>query len=279
MDKTNELLFDLKNKVKLSVQDLVLCALSKSGFFDKAVLHGEKARRIHYELDGFSGHLEFSLMEPDVAFSMDSLLSSLQQEFAALSLNLQSEIREKPERSNVHSVVLKGNTKELFVTLFKDKKKSKYIPDSDMVNVRFEVNVVPSKYAGYCRKKYVSLEAFEVTLYDKPSLFAEKIANTIVRAWKSRTKGCDLYDYAFYHSNNVAVNFKHLVTRLMDLNYIEAKEDMTLEEVKITLCNRFREINYEQTKIDLLPFMNDPEALEVWSTEYFCGITQDLTIE
>ena len=116
-------------------------------------------------------------------------------------------------------------------------------------------------------------------MYDKPSLFAEKIGNTIVRAWKSRTKGCDLYDYAFYLSNNVPVNFNHLVARLTDLKYVEAKEDMTLEEVKVNLCNRFREINYEQTKIDLLPFMENPEALEVWSTEYFCEITQNLTIE
>lgn len=273
------LLYELKNKTKLAIQDIVMYALSKTGFFHNAALHGEKARRIHYKIDGFSGHLEFSLIKPNSNFRIETILPAIQKELASCGLNISSEIKEKSGNPNIKSIVLKGSTKELFLQLFNDSDMSDKIPDPDMTDLRFELNITPPLYANICHEKYQSPAPFEISMYDKPSLFAEKINNTIVRAWKSRTRGCDLYDYDFYLANNVPANFRHLVARLLDSKYVEAKEDMTLDEVKTNLCNRFREINYEQTKIDLLPFITDPESLKIWSAEYFCGITQNLTAE
>ncbi|MCR5203906.1 MAG: nucleotidyl transferase AbiEii/AbiGii toxin family protein [Lachnospiraceae bacterium] len=282
MNKTDELtlesssLFDIKNRIKQETQDKIMCALAHSGFLDKAVLHGDKARRIHYELDGLSGHPEFSLMEPDPDFQLNTLLDKVKKELLPEGFEFKEEIREKPTDTNVKTAVLKGNTKELARILLRDNKMLKTIPDSDTTHIRFEVNTAPPLGAGYERKKLQYAGSYEITLYDKPSLFAEKIDNTISRAWRNRTRGCDLYDYAFYLSNNVPVNLKHLITRLLYSRYVEAKEDMTLEEVKANLCYRFREINYQEAKIDLLPFIKDPESLDLWSPEYFCAITQKL---
>ena len=49
-----------------------------------------------------------------------------------------------------------------------------------------------------------------------------------------------------------------------------------LDEVKANLCYRFKEVNYERAKIDLLPFIDDKESLDAWSAEYFCGISEAL---
>jgi predicted nucleotidyltransferase component of viral defense system len=269
-------LFDIKNIARQIAQDIILCSLSKSGFFKKAVLHGDKARRLQFGLGGLPGHLECSLNEADTSFKISSLLPCIEQGLLGYGLKFRPEIREKTLEDNVQSMILRSNSREVVKTLFKMEKLAENISDTDMIKVKFELNVVPSKYAVTETKLMSFPEKYEIRMYDKASLFAEKINNTICRAWRGRTKGCDLLDYTFYLSNGVHYNHKHLVERLMDSNYVEAKPEMTFEEVKANLCYRFREINYEQSKIDLLPFIGNPELLDMWDPKYFCNITEDL---
>ncbi|MEI3339487.1 MAG: nucleotidyl transferase AbiEii/AbiGii toxin family protein [Eubacterium sp.] len=61
---------------------------------------------------------------------------------------------------------------------------------------------------------------YEVNMYDMPSLFAGKIHAVISRAWQSRIKGRDLYDYVFYLSRGAAVNQRHLRERLLQSEFI-----------------------------------------------------------
>ena len=51
-----------KNTAKEVIQEIVLCGLSRGGFFDKAAFYGGTALRIFYGLDRFSEDLDFSLM-------------------------------------------------------------------------------------------------------------------------------------------------------------------------------------------------------------------------
>lgn len=54
-------LLDKKNAIKEIIQEIVLCGLSRAGFFDKAVFYGKTTLRIFYGLDRFSEDLDFSL--------------------------------------------------------------------------------------------------------------------------------------------------------------------------------------------------------------------------
>ncbi len=47
-------LLDKKNAIKEIMQEIVLCGLSRAGFFEKAVFYGGTALRIFYGLDRFS---------------------------------------------------------------------------------------------------------------------------------------------------------------------------------------------------------------------------------
>ena len=109
-----------------------------------------------------------------------------------------------------------------------------------------------------------------------PSLFAGKLHAVLCRAWKSRVKGRDLYDYVFYLSNGTPVNLKHLNARLVDSGFEGAREDMTLDEIKEILFRRFEGIDYVQAKSDVLPFIRNPAALEIWSKDFFQSITNQL---
>ena len=92
MDKTNEFrLFEIKNRIKQAIQGNIMYGLSKDGFFDMAALHGDKARRLQYDLEGFSGHLEFTLFKSDPDFKIESLLPSIERELADNGLEFKVE--------------------------------------------------------------------------------------------------------------------------------------------------------------------------------------------
>ena len=269
-------LFEVKTGIRQVAVEIILCALSRSGFFKLAALNGDTARRIQYGLDGFSHTLEFSLLKPDPGFRIEKFLPVIEKELRSYGLNFQSELKDNGKDSFFSSAYLYGNTEEHMLMLCDDKELAESVSDTDRIKVKIEVDTDPPLYAGYDTVKRELPVPFEVYTYDLPSLFAEKIDNTICRIWNSRTRGWDLYDFDFYMKKGQPVNLKHLWSSLLYSGYVEAREDMTLDEVKANLCYRFKEVNYERAKIDLLPFIDDKESLDAWSAEYFCGISEAL---
>ena len=61
-------IYDRKNAMKEIMQEIVLCGLSRAGFFKEAAFYGGTALRIFYGLDRFSEDLDFSL-EQGTSFS------------------------------------------------------------------------------------------------------------------------------------------------------------------------------------------------------------------
>lgn len=57
-----ENIYDRKNAMKEIMQEIVLCGLSRAGFFKEAAFYGGTALRIFYGLDRFSEDLDFSLV-------------------------------------------------------------------------------------------------------------------------------------------------------------------------------------------------------------------------
>ena len=55
-------IYDKKNAMKEIMQEIVLCGLSRAGFFKDAAFYGGTALRIFYGLDRFSEDLDFSLI-------------------------------------------------------------------------------------------------------------------------------------------------------------------------------------------------------------------------
>ena len=109
-----------------------------------------------------------------------------------------------------------------------------------------------------------------------PSLFAGKAHAVICRAWKSRVKGRDLYDYVFYLSRGAALNTEHLKARLVQSDAWRAEDEFAIDDAKKLLCTRFEEIDYSQAKEDVRPFIKDVPSLNLWSADFFKQITEGL---
>jgi len=268
--------YDKKNGIKEVVQEIVLCGLSRAGFFKTAAFYGGTALRIFYGLDRFSEDLDFSLKASDPSFDFFEYLPMLEKEIRSYGLNFKMEVKEKSVDSHIKSAFIKGNTKEHMLMFYPDAQLTRSIGSSELIKVKFEVDTNPPDNATFETKFRLLPIPYEIMLYDMPSLFAGKIHAVICRAWKNRVKGRDLYDYVFYLSRGTAVNLAHITARLAQSGYISIEEQITIEDIKEILRKRFLNIDYTQAKHDFAPFIKNPSALDIWNADFFCKITEGL---
>lgn len=271
-------IYDRKNAMKEIMQEIVLCGLSRAGFFKEAAFYGGTALRIFYGLDRFSEDLDFSLEQINLDFDLCSYFPVLKKEVKAFGLNVEIQEKEKTKDSNIRSAFLKGNTKEYLLLFYADERLVGTVDKNEVVKIKFEVDTNPPAFATYEHKYRLLPVPYEIRLYDMPSLFAGKIHAVICRGWQSRIKGRDLYDYIFYLSKAVTVNQKHLRARLIDSGYISENQECTLEEIKTMLKNRFDSIDFLQARKDVEPFIRDTSVLDIWSSDFFKQITEGLKV-
>ena len=271
-------IYDRKNAMKEIMQEIVLCGLSRAGFFKEAAFYVGTALRIFYGLDRFSEDLDFSLEQINLDFDLCSYFPVLEKEVKAFGLNVEIQEKEKTKDSNIRSAFLKGNTKEHLLLFYADERLVGTVDKNEVVKIKFEVDTNPPAFATYEHKYRLLPVPYEIRLYDMPSLFAGKIHAVICRGWQSRIKGRDLYDYIFYLSKAVTVNQKHLRARLIDSGYISENQECTLEEIKTMLKNRFDSIDFLQARKDVEPFIRDTSVLDIWSSDFFKQITEGLKV-
>ena len=269
-------IYDRKNAMKEIMQEIVLCGLSRAGFFKKAAFYGGTALRIFYGLDRFSEDLDFSLTTKDSGFDLQSYFPVLRKEVQSFGLNVEIQEKEKSKDSHIRSAFLKGNTKEHLLLFFKGEQTPASVPETELIKIKFKIDTDPPEYAGFEHKYRLLPAPYEVNLYDMSSLFAGKVHAVLARAWRNRIKGRDLYDYVFYLSRSASLNLPHLNQRLIDSGTIPAGSTLSLEDVKQLLFKRFDSIDYAQAKQDVIPFIRDTASLDVWSGEFFRQITEGL---
>ncbi len=266
---------DGKNAVKEIMQEIVLCGLSRAGFFQKAAFYGGTALRIFYGLDRFSEDLDFSLTAIDRDFDLSSYFPTLKKEIASYGLNVEITEKEKSGDAAIRSAFLKGNTKEHMLLFYPTDPAVNEIAANETLKIKFEVDTNPPQGAAYEHKYRLLPAPYEVTLYDTPSLFAGKVHAVICRAWKNRVKGRDLYDYVFYLSRGAALNTDHLKARLVQSGAWNENEPFSLSDAKRLLFDRFDTIDYRQAKEDVMPFLSDTSSLALWSAGYFRQLTEE----
>lgn len=265
-----------KNAVKEVMQEIVLCGLSRAGFFDHAAFYGGTALRIFYGLDRFSEDMDFSLIVPNPDFALEDYFPTLKREVNSFGLNVAIEERHKSSLSDIHSAFLKANTREHLLFFYPDEVLEIGIPKDEKIRIKFEVDVNPPADASFERRYRLLPTPYEVNLYDASSLFAGKIHAVLCRGWKNRVKGRDLYDYLFYLSRGISVNLSHLCERLKQTGGLHAGEGIDLGQLKKLLCDRFDSIDFNLARKDVEPFIADTASLSIWSADLFKQATEGL---
>ena len=273
--------YDIKNTVdetnamKEIIQEIVLCGLSRGGFFDEAAFYGGTALRIFYGLNRFSEDLDFALLKPNLTFDLRKYFSFIEKEVKAYGLNLSINEKDKNKESNITSAFLKGDTKE-HIMIFFPNENMKNTTSLKSIKIKFEVDTNPPDGATYNFKYKLLPSPHQVRLYDEASLFAGKIHAILCRNWNYRTKGRDLYDYIFYLSKNIGVNLVLLKEKLIASEVLEKHEEFNIEKLKFLLNKKFSKINYKDAKEDVVAFIEDIDSLELWTEDFFKEITNNL---
>ena len=96
---------DKKNAIKEIVQEIVLCGLSRGGFFKEAAFYGGTALRIFYGLDRFSEDLDFSLITQNPDFDLTKYFPYIENETKSLGLNFNVTEKIKSPRCSKYYII------------------------------------------------------------------------------------------------------------------------------------------------------------------------------
>ena len=264
------------NAMKEIIQEIVLSGLSRGLFFDEVAFYGGTALRIFYGLDRFSEDLDFALIKPNTNFDLSKYFVFIENEVKSYGLNLVVNKKEKEKDSNITSAFLKGDTMEHVMLFFTDNNhqtNNKLLKD---IKIKFEVDINLPAGANYELKYQLLPSPYQIRLYDLPSLFAGKIHAILCRKWNLRTKGRDLYDYVFFLSLNIKVNIDLVKNKLIESKYIKESDSFNIDILRKLLKEKFKEINYDNAREDVIPFIKNISSLDLWSSDFFINITDKL---
>ena len=264
------------NALKEIIQEIVLSGLSRGSFFDVAAFYGGTALRIFHHLDRFSEDLDFALIGANSDFQLSTYFPYIEKELKAYGLNLEVSTKEKINESNITSAVVRGDTLEHILKFFPNDENNQYNHLLKKIKIKFEVDINPPSGANYEYKYKLLPSPHQIRIYDMSSLFAGKIHAILCRNWKIRVKGRDLYDYVFFLANHTSVNLELIKNKLIASNYIDLNSLFDISVLKKLLIAKFSVIDYKEAKEDVLPFIKDPQSLNLWNQDFFCNITEDL---
>lgn len=265
-----------KNALKEVIQEIALLGLFRGGLFDRAAFYGGTALRIFYSIDRFSQDLDFSLLKPDKKFRIDPYCEHVESELNAYGFQVKVSPKKKTARSNVESAFIKGGTMINMMQVKTVNPPVSGVHADELLTIKLEVDIDPPPGATFELKHQLMPIPYTVCLYSQSSLFAGKLHAILCRKWKSgRTKGRDLYDYVWYLAHSVPVDLKHLQARMVQTGHWQKGKALSSPVLRELLNKRFRMIDYTQAKEDVIPYITNLSALDLWSAEFFQSITAE----
>ncbi len=266
---------DYRHALNEIVQEIALLGLYRGGFFAKAAFYGGTALRIFYSMERFSEDLDFSLLKVDEKFDLSSFTQVVQNELGAYGLEMTVQEKIKQNDSPVRSAFIKGGTQIHMMSIESITPPVTGVHPHEQLRIKLEVDTQPPEGAAFEMKYQLRPVPYVVRLYSPSSLFAGKIHALLCRSWKTRVKGRDFCDYVWFLSRAIPVNLNHLAARMQQTGHLSSDAGLTESDLKSRLHNRFAAVDFMQAKKDILPFIKNPDAVELWSADFFTIITNN----
>jgi len=263
---------DYENALKEVIQEIALYGLSRTDFFQKAAFCGGTALRIFHQLDRFSEDMDFSMLNPDGDFSFQPYADSVEK--AMREFGFQMDIKVTDSENSVKSAFLKGNTLYHLLEFTPIEEPVKGIRSNQKLTVKLKMDTNPPAGADYEHKISLRPNPYQVTVMNLPSLFAGKTHAILCRSY---LKGRDLYDFVWYLQHEVPINLSLLENAMRQTGHYEDEAPLSLEILKELLKKRFSEIDYTKAKEDTRPFLQHPDVLDIWSSDFFTTLTEMIT--
>lgn len=246
-------------------QQIILAGLYQGGFFDVATFYGGTCLRIFHGLQRFSEDMDFSLLAADEEFDFSRYFQPIIDGFAVVGRQVEIKKKDKGAFGKVESAFLKDNTDVYDVSFQTDKS----------IKIKIEVDTQPPLAFKTEQKLLLQPYSFMTCCMTLPDLYAGKMHALVYRAWKNRVKGRDWYDFEWYVRHNVPLDFAHLSERIRQFNQAEIGREAFIEQLK----ERLSSANIHQVKQDVMPFVKNPQDLDIWSNDYFIQLADRIRFE
>jgi predicted nucleotidyltransferase component of viral defense system len=270
---------EYQNALREIIQEIALLGLYRAGFFEQAAFYGGTALRIFYRLRRFSEDLDFSLLSPNPDFEIQYFCNFIQDELSAFGFDAKVAKKQKSMNSNIKSAFIKAGTLIHLLKIAAIKPPVAGISNQDRFKIKLEVDINPPSGASYEIKYALNPIPFHVRMFTPSSMFAGKVHALLFRGWRGgRIKGRDLYDYVWYLSRATALNMGQLEQRMRQTGHLDESVALGPQQVREMLEKRFQNIDFDQAKKDVLPFIKDALELTTWSIGFFSAITHDKLI-
>ena len=254
-----------RNAIYEVSQQIVLAGLADGGFFDKAAFYGGTCLRIFHGLNRFSEDMDFTLLKEDSSFNFEQYFQPVIDQFALVGRKVEIKKKDKKSFGKVESPFLKDTT-DVYDISFQTERS---------IKVKIEVDTVPPLKFATEQKILLQPKSFLTRCVTLPDLYAGKMHALVFRAWKSRIKGRDWYDFEWYVRNGIPLDWNHLHERILQFN----GQEMTLNGFKFALRDRLGSADISRVKEDVLPFLNNPGELDIWSNDYFLQLADMMKID
>ncbi|MBK5274728.1 MAG: nucleotidyl transferase AbiEii/AbiGii toxin family protein [Desulfuromonadales bacterium] len=265
----NKSVDDTVRALREIIQEIALLGLWRSRFFEHAAFYGGTALRILHGGDRFSEDLDFSLLQPSPEFSLERFNSSMEQEVRAFGFNLRVESVNKSVETAVQSAFLKTNTCNELLVIETDERIARSIPPGQVLKIKIEVDTDPPADFMTTTRYLLHPISFAVRCYTLPSLFAGKMHALLFRRWNNRVKGRDWFDLVWYAANYPQLNLHHLEQRMRQSGYWPTDTLLTMQDFTGLLHAAIDNLDVEQARRDVAPFVKDRQLIEIWSREFF----------
>jgi predicted nucleotidyltransferase component of viral defense system len=254
------------------MQELALLGLWRGKFFEKAAFYGGTALRILHGMDRFSEDLDFSLLKPTPDFDIARYTNALERELTSFGFKVTKTKQQKVKESPVQSAFLKADTLKQLLAIEMAGGFSSQIPRGQVIKIKLEVDTNPPP--GFSTENRFLLQPipFSVKAFSLPDLFAGKMHAVLCRRWKGRVKGRDWYDMVWFAAYHPELHLSHLRERMIQSGHLERKIKMDKKSFTDLVQLAIKELDVEQARKEVAPFVKNPEALEVWSREFFLDV-------
>jgi predicted nucleotidyltransferase component of viral defense system len=256
------------------MQEVALAGLQRVGFFEKAAFYGGTALPIFYGLDRFSEDLDFSLLETDPVFSLDTYFDGIITEFKSIGMTVSIKEKKKAVESNIDSAFLKAETvwQELILENIVRQGGVDITP-----NIKIKIEVDREPPTGFETEEKLILRPFSfyVKCFTLPDLFAGKMHALLFRAWKNRVKGRDWYDLEWYIRKGVPLSLQHFLFRAKDSGHWKG-HTISEEQVRQLLKEKIESLSFDRVKEDIVRFIPDADVLNIWGKQYFMDLISKL---
>jgi len=260
------------------LQEIALLGLWRSKFFEKGAFYGGTALRILYGLDRFSEDLDFSLLQPQPNFDLSRYSKALQTEMRSFGFEVTAVSKAEKTSRAVQSVFLKANTLQQLLAIEAGKEIVRGLPKGQVLKIKVEVDTDPPPGFTTEVKYLLHPIPFSVRSYVLPDLFAGKMHAILCRRWKSRIKGRDWYDFVWFVSNYPELNLSHLEKRMIQTGDWKQNEPLTGERFNERLREMIEAVDLKRARAEVEPFVNNPDALAVWSKDFFLDVSRRIKL-